>query len=59
MEAGEYARLCDDCCARARVSGKSRRRIEQAVRRQCREGVPGSFERVLFLAPEVFGTNAK
>lgn len=55
MEVGEYARLCEDCCARARRSAKSRRRIEQTVRRRCREGVPGAIERVVILAPEVFG----
>lgn len=55
LEIGEYARLCEGCCARARVSGKSRRRIERCVLRQCREGVPGAIERVVVLAPEVFG----
>ncbi len=54
MEVGEYARLCEDCCARARVSGKSRRRIEATVLRRCREGVPGAVERVVIFAPEVF-----
>lgn len=56
MEVGEYARLCEGCCARARLSGKSRRRIEQCVRRRCREGVPSAIERMVVLAPEVFGT---
>lgn len=58
MEVGEYARLCDGCCARARVSGKSRRRIEQTVRRKCLEGAPGAIERVVILASEVFGGRA-
>lgn len=55
MEFGEYAPLCDDCCARAQVCSKTRQRIELSVLRQCREGVPGVPERVVMLTPEMFG----
>ncbi len=49
MHDGEAAPLCERCIGGAKVSGKSRRRIERAVRRHCRQRVPGLPERVVIV----------
>ena len=41
-QANEGVPICERCMTRARISGKRRRRIEQAVRRQCRVAKPAT-----------------